>query len=84
MSAKAPTNVPRWIRVETEAGPVPAITFVLNRKGRVYAGKVSPEETANLENDGDSRYRLHDADCRSLRDNRGYSNPDKILDEIAP
>jgi cation transport protein ChaC len=43
MSAKPPTNVPRWIRVETGAGPVPAITFVLNRKGRVYAGKVSPE-----------------------------------------
>jgi glutathione-specific gamma-glutamylcyclotransferase len=48
MSAKPPTNVSRWIRVETDVGPVQAIAFVLNRKGRVYAGKVSPEETASL------------------------------------
>jgi cation transport protein ChaC len=48
MSAKPPTNVPHWIRVESDAGPVQAITFVLNRKGRVYAGHLSPEETASL------------------------------------
>lgn len=48
MSAKPPTNVPRWIRVETGAGPVQAIAFVINRKGRVYTGNVSPEETARL------------------------------------
>jgi cation transport protein ChaC len=48
MSAKPPTNVPRWIRIETDDGPVRAIAFVLDRKGRVYAGKVSPEETASL------------------------------------
>ena len=48
MSAKPPTNVARWIRVETNTGPVQALAFVLNRKGRVYAGKLSPEETAGL------------------------------------
>jgi len=48
MSAKPPTNVPRWIRVETRAGPVQAVAFVINRKGRVYAGKLSLDETASL------------------------------------
>jgi cation transport protein ChaC len=48
MSAKPPTNVPRWIRVETDAGSVQAIAFVINRRGRVYAGKVSLEDTARL------------------------------------
>ena len=42
MSAKPPTNVARWIRVETNMGPVRALAFALNRKGRVYAGKLSP------------------------------------------
>ena len=48
MSAKPPTNLPHWIRVESDAGPVQAIAFVLNRKGRVYAGNLSLEETASL------------------------------------
>jgi cation transport protein ChaC len=48
MSAKPPTNVPRWVSVKTEAGPVRAIAFVINRKGRVYAGNISPEEVARV------------------------------------
>ena len=48
MDVKPPTNVPRWISVATGAGPVQAMAFAMNRRGRVYAGKVSLEETATL------------------------------------
>ena len=48
MSAKPPTNVARWIRVETNTGPVQALAFALNRKGRVYAGKLSPDAPSEL------------------------------------
>jgi len=48
MSAKPPTNVARWISVESNAGSVKAIAFVMNRKGRAYAGSLTLEETATL------------------------------------
>ena len=46
ITAKPPNNLPRWIKVETEHGPVHAIAFVMNRQSRVYAGKLAPEEVA--------------------------------------
>jgi glutathione-specific gamma-glutamylcyclotransferase len=48
MSVKPSSNAPRWITVQTDQGPVQAIAFVIDRKGRAYAGKLSPEETADI------------------------------------
>jgi cation transport protein ChaC len=33
--------------VETDRGPVRAIAFVANRSGAAYAGRLTPEETAD-------------------------------------
>ena len=43
---KPPNNIPRWITVETEQGPIRAITFVMNRNAKAYAGRLAPEEAA--------------------------------------
>jgi glutathione-specific gamma-glutamylcyclotransferase len=47
MSVKPPNNMPRWITVQSDSGPVRAIAFVINRNGSVYTGKLTPEETAD-------------------------------------
>lgn len=38
---------PRWITAYTASGPVPAVTFVANRDGRRYAGRLSPDLVAD-------------------------------------
>ena len=49
-----PTNVPRWIAVDAAAepgqdrGPVRALAFVANPKGGNYAGRLPPEEVADI------------------------------------
>jgi cation transport protein ChaC len=37
---------PRWVRVSTAAGPVEAITFVINRAAKPYTGRLPPPEVA--------------------------------------
>jgi glutathione-specific gamma-glutamylcyclotransferase len=48
MSLKPPTNVPCWIVVQTDNGPLRALAFVSNRNGQSYAGKRTLEETADI------------------------------------
>ena len=48
ITVKPPNNIPRWITVETEHGPLRAVAFVMNRKSRFYVAKLSPEETADI------------------------------------
>lgn len=43
-----PTNVPRWIRITTPGGPLTAIAFIADPKGRAYAGRVPPEQVAHI------------------------------------
>jgi cation transport protein ChaC len=43
-----PTNIPRWISVETEQGRVRAIAFVLNRKGVNYVGRLALDKVASI------------------------------------
>ena len=38
--------IPRWVTVRTAAGPVRAITFVINRAHERYAGRLDEPETA--------------------------------------
>jgi len=45
---KPASNVPRWITVSTAEGPVRALTFVADRKGRSYAGRLPPGEVAHV------------------------------------
>jgi cation transport protein ChaC len=40
--------VPRWLQVETDGGRVVAAGFVVDRDHEQYAGKLSPEEIADL------------------------------------
>lgn len=40
------TNVPQWITLETETGPLTALTFVASHAGANYAGKVPLTEVA--------------------------------------
>lgn len=47
--ANPPTNVPRWIRVTTPAGPLTALAFVASPAGANYAGRLPlPEVAATL------------------------------------
>ena len=39
--------IPRWVRVRNGTQQLPAITFVINRQHRAYAGKISFETTIN-------------------------------------
>jgi len=48
MTAKPSTYQPRWVTLETDAGPVSALAFLVNKGGRTYAGKLQDEETATL------------------------------------
>lgn len=48
MTRKPPTNMPRWLRVETDGGPLAAIAFVMDKKGFAYAGIRTHEETAEI------------------------------------
>jgi cation transport protein ChaC len=47
-SETAPTNVPRWITVETDRGPVRAVAFVVNPKGGIYVGRLPLEQVADV------------------------------------
>lgn len=39
---------PRWIKVETEQGPVRALTFAINRNSGRYIGDLGEEKTADM------------------------------------
>lgn len=46
-TVKPINNVPRWITVQTDSGPVQALGFVINRASPYYAGRLPPEEVAH-------------------------------------
>jgi cation transport protein ChaC len=48
ITVKPPNNIPRWIAVATEQGPLRAIAFVMNRRSRFYTGRLSPEAVADV------------------------------------
>jgi cation transport protein ChaC len=48
IDANPPTNVPRWIRIQTDRGPLRVLAFFADRKGRAYAGKLPPNEVARV------------------------------------
>lgn len=48
MTVKPPNNIPCWIAVDTEQGPVRAFAFTMNRQSRFYTGRLSPEEVADV------------------------------------
>ncbi|WP_374446540.1 gamma-glutamylcyclotransferase [Stella sp.] len=39
---------PRILPVRTAAGPVPCLTFVVDRRNRFYSGRLAPAETASI------------------------------------
>jgi len=45
MSIKPPSNLPRWIEVETAEGPRQAIAFTANHDSPFYVGDLGPQET---------------------------------------
>jgi cation transport protein ChaC len=47
-TSKPVNSMPRWITVETRAGPVPALTFVMNRASPLYAGRLPLEAVADV------------------------------------
>lgn len=46
MTLKPSTYKPRWLNLATEDGPLVALGFVINRKGRAYAGALGEDEVA--------------------------------------
>ena len=47
-TVKPNTNVPCWLNVQTDAGQVVALAFVMNRRSPLYAGDMSLEDTAAI------------------------------------
>ncbi len=48
IKAKPPSNMPRWLPVETDGGPVRALAFTMNRNGGAYSGRLPPEQVADV------------------------------------
>jgi cation transport protein ChaC len=44
---KPSTNVPRWLILSTESGPLSGLGFVINRKGRGHCGPLGEDEVAS-------------------------------------
>ncbi len=47
-TVKPITNMPRWIKVEVAGQPRPALAFVMNLKSPNYAGRLPPDEVAEI------------------------------------
>lgn len=45
---KPANSMPKWISVSTTTGVVPALTFVMNRASPLYAGRLAPEDVADI------------------------------------
>jgi cation transport protein ChaC len=45
-TVKPINSMPRWLTVETAAGPVWALGFVMNRASPYYAGRLAPDDVA--------------------------------------
>lgn len=45
-TVKPINTMPRWLRVQTDAGPVQALGFVMNRASPYYTGRLPPDEVA--------------------------------------
>lgn len=48
MRMRPSNNLPRWVNAQTDDGPVPALAFVMNRKGPAYVGRLPLEETVTM------------------------------------
>lgn len=48
MTVKPPNSPPRWVQATTARGPLPALTFVANRRGGNFVGELTPEQTADV------------------------------------
>ena len=47
-TVKPINSIPRWIMVQTASGPMPALSFVMNRASPYYAGKMAPQDVAQI------------------------------------
>lgn len=47
-TVKPITNIPRWMIVDTDDGPVEALVFVMNTESPQYEGGLSPEAVADV------------------------------------
>jgi cation transport protein ChaC len=48
MTVKPSTYTPRWLKLTTEQDSFDALGFVINRKGRAYAGPLTDDEVAAM------------------------------------
>jgi cation transport protein ChaC len=46
MTVKPPNNIPRWIGIDTDLGPLRALAFTMNRQSHFYTGRLSPGDVA--------------------------------------
>lgn len=47
-TVKPINSMPRWLPVQTDAGPMTALGFVMNRASPYYTGRLQPEEVARI------------------------------------
>lgn len=45
---KPANSIPRWVKVETASGAIPALAFVMNRASPLYVGGISLEAVADV------------------------------------
>lgn len=47
-TVKPNTNMPLWVTVDTDTGPVEALAFVMSRTSELYAGDIPLDEVADI------------------------------------
>ena len=47
-TVKPNTNMPLWVTVQTDFGPVEALAFVMSKASELYAGDIPLEEIADV------------------------------------
>jgi cation transport protein ChaC len=85
------TYIPRWITIQTEDGPRPALTFVVDTKGPAYAGKLPLDHVArtlaiSAGHLGSSAVYLHKTvshiDAHGIRDRNLWEIQRRVAKEI--
>ncbi len=89
--ANPPTNVPRWVRLDTPDGPVEALAFVASRRGANYVGRVPMDEVARTLATAAGHWgsgaqylynTVRNLDANGIRDSHLWTLQEMVADEI--
>jgi cation transport protein ChaC len=92
MSANPPSNVPRWVRLNTSQGYLQALAFTVSRTAPAYAGRLPDEEVVEalataVGHWGSCAEYLHNTvthlEAKGIRDRRLWSLQAQVAERLA-